>query len=55
MPIDPFAALNAMIRAEAARVQPTGPDAPEEEEPTERGEGRRHKEQPPRSRARGRD
>ncbi|MBX7470333.1 MULTISPECIES: hypothetical protein [unclassified Streptomyces] len=29
MPIDPFAALNAMIRAEAARVRPAGVPAPE--------------------------
>lgn len=30
MPIDPLAALNAMIRAEAARIRPVGPGAPEE-------------------------
>ncbi|MFI6474242.1 MULTISPECIES: hypothetical protein [unclassified Streptomyces] len=28
MPIDPFAALNAMIRAEAARVRPVGTGTP---------------------------
>jgi hypothetical protein len=28
MPIDPLAALNAMIRAEAARVRPAGTGAP---------------------------
>ncbi|MFG3281933.1 hypothetical protein [Streptomyces sp. NPDC048111] len=29
MPIDPFTALNAMIRAEAARIRPLGTTAPE--------------------------
>ncbi|MGW2558819.1 hypothetical protein ACWCXB_06120 [Streptomyces sp. NPDC001514] len=44
MPIDPFAALNAMIRAEAARTGPT-PEAHEssrttapEPEPAKRGD-----------------
>ncbi|MCT9090074.1 hypothetical protein N4G70_14515 [Streptomyces sp. ASQP_92] len=30
MPIDPLAALNAMIRAEAARIKPAGPPTPDE-------------------------
>ncbi|MGW8727663.1 hypothetical protein ACWGNF_16740 [Streptomyces sp. NPDC055808] len=30
MPIDPFTALNAMIRAEAARVWPAGTGVPED-------------------------
>ena len=40
MPIDPFTALNALIRAEAVRIRPDGTGAPEEE-PAEREEERR--------------
>ncbi|MEU9101503.1 hypothetical protein [Streptomyces sp. NPDC048361] len=55
MPIDPFAALNAMIRAEAARIQPAGPGAPEEEVPTERGKERRREQHPGRPQVQSRD
>ncbi|MEU3369100.1 hypothetical protein ABZ734_01185 [Streptomyces sp. NPDC006660] len=40
MPIDPFAALNALIRAEAVRIRPAGTGAPQEE-PAEREEEHR--------------
>ncbi|MFK8911923.1 hypothetical protein [Streptomyces sp. YS-3] len=39
MPVDPFAALNAMLRAEAARIRPA-PVAPEREDPEPPEEGR---------------
>ncbi|MEV0093224.1 hypothetical protein [Streptomyces sp. NPDC050738] len=48
MPIDPFAALNAMLRAEAARFTPPLPGGPSEKtaepETEERGEERGEKE-----------
>lgn len=40
MPIDPFAALNAMLRAEAARIRPV-PATPEREDPEPAEEQRR--------------
>ncbi|MEU1072114.1 MULTISPECIES: hypothetical protein [unclassified Streptomyces] len=40
MPIDPFAALNAMLRAEAARIRPATA-TPEPEDPEPREEPRR--------------
>ncbi|WP_371655581.1 MULTISPECIES: hypothetical protein [unclassified Streptomyces] len=40
MPIDPFAALNAMLRAEAARIRPA-PATPEREVPEPGEEQRR--------------
>ncbi|GGP58367.1 hypothetical protein [Streptomyces melanogenes] len=33
MPIDPFAALNAMLRAEAARIRRPAPATPDREDP----------------------
>ncbi|MFG2717690.1 hypothetical protein ACGFW5_05170 [Streptomyces sp. NPDC048416] len=42
MPIDPFAALNAMIRAEAARIRPAGPGTADKKPTAEREEERRH-------------
>lgn len=41
MPIDPFAALNAMLRAEAARIRPPAPAIPDREEPEPGEEQRR--------------
>ncbi|MGW2813960.1 hypothetical protein [Streptomyces sp. NPDC001415] len=41
MPIDPFAALNAMIRAEAARIRPAGTGTPEETTKTAEGRDER--------------
>ncbi|WP_438290734.1 hypothetical protein [Streptomyces sp. HUAS TT7] len=44
MPIDPFAALNAMIRAEAARVRPAGTGTPKKGMKTSKGREERPKE-----------
>ncbi|PKV88827.1 hypothetical protein [Streptomyces sp. TLI_146] len=41
MPIDPFAALNAMLRAEAARIRPPAPATPDREDPEPAEEPRR--------------
>ncbi|GAA0628468.1 hypothetical protein [Streptomyces crystallinus] len=41
MPIDPFAALNAMLRAEAARIRPA-PVPAEREDPEPAEEQRRN-------------
>ncbi|WP_167152510.1 hypothetical protein [Streptomyces sp. MBT27] len=45
MPIDPFAALNAMIRAEAARVRPPGVGVPEDGTSPADGEEERARQQ----------
>ncbi|MGW1769698.1 hypothetical protein ACWCQL_37340 [Streptomyces sp. NPDC002073] len=54
MPIDPFAALNAMLRAEAARSTPQPPSAPATRPPQD-GPGQPLRIQPPETDPGGRD